>query len=476
MKIPLLQYFIDNLRNPLPKEYAEEYHDHYGAINLFRLRWALIFMLGWSLIMVISDIQAMDELQDIPNFQNFLWIDTVIFLSGIVLYLITRKISNPSSIQLKKQFHSFIFFCSVFFMCIGAVISGMEYEATRGAPSYIIAVFFIGTIFELSNLRILIAYAISTTVLILIAGLMSQGYSTFILKNMSLFVLVFFGWFNARVLSLNRRRLFLERKRLAESNLNLTKEVTERKQAQHALQKAHDVLEDRVEERTEALNQQNIALENTIREKNVLLQEVYHRVKNNLQIIISLLNLHAQSLGNVQLKKAFLDSQNRIRSMALIHEKLYQSKSYAHVDFRFYIQDLVYTLFRSFQIAEDEIKFDIQVESVSLPLNIAVPCGLIINELISNILKYAFPKSYSGKKEVSIRFQKIKDESLELIIKDNGVGLCNDKDEFENPTLGQELIELLAVQQLNGTVEVQVKDGTTTIIHFPSKSDSTSSD
>jgi len=471
MKVPSLRYIIGRLSNPLPEAHQEAYRLHYGVENLFRLRWILILMMGWSCLMIISDIHAMDEMQGIPNFKNFLWIDMGIFFTGIGLILITRKLWRQSSVQWKKEIDHFIFFCVILFTCVGAVISGMEYEATRGAPSYIIAVFLVGTVFELSGLRILIAYTISTSVLVIVASLMSQGDSVFVLKNMSLFVLVGFGLFNARVLSLNRRRLFLEQKLLAESNMKLTKEIDERKQTQKALQSAHDVLEERVRERTEALNQKNMTLENTIKEKNVLLQEVYHRVKNNLQVIISLLNLHAASLEDERLKKAFRDSQNRIRSMALIHEKLYQSKSYSSVDFELYIQDLVYTLFRSFKIPEDEICFDIQVESVSLPLKIAVPCGLVINELVSNTLKYAFPGSFTGRKEIDIRFHQADDASLELIIRDNGVGFDPDRNHDADATLGQELIELLAVQQLNGSVEQKNEGGMVTCIRFPYEAD-----
>ncbi|AUB39254.1 CheY chemotaxis protein or a CheY-like REC [Nostoc flagelliforme CCNUN1] len=130
----------------------------------------------------------------------------------------------------------------------------------------------------------------------------------------------------------------------------------------------------------------------SLQEKEVLLKEIHHRVKNNLQIISSLLNLQAEYIKDNQALEVFKDSQNRIESMALIHEKLYQSQDLAKINFADYIQDLVTNLFYSYNVNSSAISLKMNVEEVFLAIDAAIPCGLIINELISNSLKYAFPQ------------------------------------------------------------------------------------
>jgi PAS domain S-box-containing protein len=250
----------------------------------------------------------------------------------------------------------------------------------------------------------------------------------------------------------------------------------ERAQMVEALRRASDELELRVRERTKELDQTNLALQKEIaereavegalkaalKEKDVLLREVYHRVKNNLQVIASLLSLQAASLKDQQAATMFRESQNRVKAMALVHEKLYQSQNLAQVDFNTYIQSLVTSLLRTYDFRAGVIAPNIQVENVSLSLDTAIPCGLLINELVSNALKHAFPhlrRPEDGTGEIAILFHPVEPGVFELVVRDNGVGMPADVDMAHPETFGLKLIATLA-KQLRGAVELRRNGGT----------------
>ena len=200
----------------------------------------------------------------------------------------------------------------------------------------------------------------------------------------------------------------------------------------------------------------------SLKEKEVLLREIHHRVKNNMQIISSLLNLQSKYTEDNQLLEAFKDSQDRIKSMSLIHEKLYQSKDLASIDFDGYIKSLANSLFRSYRTDIGNISLIIDVEDVALGIDTAIPCGLIINELVSNCLKHAFP---DGKGEVKITLHAVNDK-MELAVMDNGVGISDDIDFGTTKTLGLNLVSILAEDQLNGTIELDRTRGTAIRVTF----------
>lgn len=195
----------------------------------------------------------------------------------------------------------------------------------------------------------------------------------------------------------------------------------------------------------------------SLREKEVLLREIHHRVKNNLQVICSLLNLQSRNLSDTAVLKIFKECQNRIRSMALVHEKLYRSADLSRIDFSEYIQSLIYHLFHVHQVDSSRIHLRQDVEAIQLDVNTAIPCGLILNELISNALKHAFPDDRKG--EVYVQFRRRSDGKLLLSVRDDGVGLPEDLDIHKTPTLGMQIITLLA-QQLDATLELERQPGT----------------
>jgi PAS domain S-box-containing protein len=195
----------------------------------------------------------------------------------------------------------------------------------------------------------------------------------------------------------------------------------------------------------------------SLAEKEILLKEVHHRVKNNLQIISSLLDLQSDYVRDEQSRVFFRDSQNRIRSMALIHEKLYQSESLAFVDFREYIVDLANYLFSVSVKDPDLIRLTIDVGEVSLSVDEAIPCGLIINELISNSLKHAFPDDRGGEITVTCRIGE--DGRITLTVSDNGIGLPPGLDVENTETLGLQLVAML-VKQLHARIDLSGDHGT----------------
>ena len=200
----------------------------------------------------------------------------------------------------------------------------------------------------------------------------------------------------------------------------------------------------------------------SLKEKEVLLKEIHHRVKNNLQIISSLLKLQSGYIKDAQAIEMFKESQSRIRAMALIHEKLYQANDLSRVNFAEYVSTLTANLFRSYELTLSAVKPIINVENVFLEIDVAVPCGLIINELISNSLKYAFPSGSEGE----IRIELYSDnERFVLIVSDNGVGLPNNLDFLNSKTLGLQLINNL-VEQLEGNVTINGDGGTEVRITF----------
>ena len=205
-------------------------------------------------------------------------------------------------------------------------------------------------------------------------------------------------------------------------------------------------------------------IKQNLKEKEVLLSEIHHRVKNNMQVISSLLKLQSAKIEDKKYVDMFKDSENRIRSMALIHEKLYQSKDFANVDFNGYVKSIANDLIRSYAVTPDKIKLNTKIEDVSLGLDNAIPCGLIINELISNSLKYAFPKDREG--EINIVLRSINSDEIELTLSDDGIGIPAEIDIRETESLGLQLVQLLAEDQLEGNIELDREAGTAFRIRF----------
>jgi len=199
------------------------------------------------------------------------------------------------------------------------------------------------------------------------------------------------------------------------------------------------------------------ALRASLHEKEILLKEIHHRVKNNMQVISSLLSLQSRHLTDKAAIEMFRESQQRIRSMALVHEKLYQSKDLSRIDFSKYIESLIMFLFHSYRVNSDLVRMKTEVRNVLLDINSAIPCGLIINELVMNALKHAFPGGRKG--EIIVSLQPSGDDRFILSVSDDGVGFPAGLDFHKTETLGMQLVTML-VDQLDGTISLERKPGT----------------
>jgi len=233
----------------------------------------------------------------------------------------------------------------------------------------------------------------------------------------------------------------------------IARDTTERRLAQEELGRQRDRLEQLVQERT-------VALRRSVAEKEVLLREIHHRVKNNMQIMSSLLALQAGTVSNERAREALRESRDRVRAMSRVHEQLYQTEDVARIDMGRYIRSLTGHLSQSF--GADVVTTHVKVRDVSLDIDNAVPCGLIINELVSNAFAHAFPNRSDGKITVSLDST---DGTYQLCVRDDGVGLPAHLDPDHPASLGLRLVHLLA-RQLNGSVCVDIQQGTAFKITF----------
>ncbi len=205
------------------------------------------------------------------------------------------------------------------------------------------------------------------------------------------------------------------------------------------------------------------ALSEALAGKDVLLREVHHRVKNNLQTISSLLNMQAEMLPDISAYQALRDGQRRVHSMALIHEQMYGDKDMDHVDFGEYAQRLTRDLVESFGAAAERVRLRFALQPVSLAMDQMIPCGLILNELVTNALKYAFPRDRAG--EILIGLACADGRAVTLTVCDNGVGLPPDVETRHPTSLGTRIVEILT-KQLGGTLDRQSNGGVQTTVTF----------
>lgn len=204
----------------------------------------------------------------------------------------------------------------------------------------------------------------------------------------------------------------------------------------------------------------------SLREKEVLLKEVHHRVKNNLQIVTSLLYLQAARTDDPRLAELLRESRNRIASIALVHQMLYQTPDLSRIPFDTYVRDLAHSLYGSYGISTDRIALRVRAQGLILSVGAGVPCGLVLNEILSNALKYAFPGGARGTVAVELE---LLDDQYRLRVADDGVGLPEDIDRRARSSLGMKLIERLAAQ-LGGTLRREsCTKGTSYELRFPAE-------
>ena len=203
--------------------------------------------------------------------------------------------------------------------------------------------------------------------------------------------------------------------------------------------------------------QEDARIESALAEKDVLLGEIHHRVKNNLQIVCSLLDLQSARIDDAGVRDMLRDTRNRVRSMALIHQTLYQSNNFAEIDFASFLNTLGASLLSSYGADPEHVTLRIRADAKALPLNTAIPCGLIVNELMANALKHAFSEGSPG--AIDIVFEDLAADMARLTVSDNGIGIPETIDVGRTETLGLQLVSLLS-DQLQGTLDIQKAEPT----------------
>jgi two-component sensor histidine kinase len=208
-------------------------------------------------------------------------------------------------------------------------------------------------------------------------------------------------------------------------------------------------------------------LQKALAQQTVLLQEVHHRVKNNLQVISSLLHMQARTVSDSKAKEALNESQRRVLAMALIHQYLYGGKQLDHIDFAEYIRSLTGQLFSYYAESAPNITSHLQLSPVLMTIDQALPCGLVLNELVTNALKYAYPNGLAG--VVSVQLEETAHNSIKLTVSDRGVGFPKGFDWKNSPSMGLAIVQVLA-KQIGADLELKDFDGTTFVLTLP-KSD-----
>lgn len=242
-------------------------------------------------------------------------------------------------------------------------------------------------------------------------------------------------------------------KELKESESNLKDTIQKQEETQRKL--LHEI---EVRQRTE--NELNASL----KEKERLLSEIHHRVKNSLSIVSSLLSLQSMKADDPQTRKILDDSQTRVQSVALVHKFLYQSESFRDINVKNYLENLVSAISRTYHSAAEAVTIDMEIEELQLDAKISSTLGLIVNELVTNAMKYAFPENQKG--VIAVTLYQMESGEMELTIKDNGVGIPDGLDWNRTDSLGLSLVKSLAEDQLEGSFSVEKNQGTAFTVQF----------
>lgn len=210
--------------------------------------------------------------------------------------------------------------------------------------------------------------------------------------------------------------------------------------------------------------QEEKQLARSLEEKELLLREIYHRTKNNMYVISSMLRLQSRSISDAKILTIFQETENRIRAMSLVHEKLYQSQDLSNLDLGEYLGDMVKSLVDNMMIGE-RIKVDVDVMPVPISIDHAVPFGLVVNEIVTNSLKHAFPDDRAGIISIKLQIDE-KSREIELLVRDNGIGIPDGFDFRKSSSFGLQTAVNLVEKQLNGTYEIKHNNGTEFFIRF----------
>lgn len=241
------------------------------------------------------------------------------------------------------------------------------------------------------------------------------------------------GWYKDTIIPFDEDKLLV-----------FFKNITEEKRIQSEL--AH---------RTEQLEQAKKELTDSLKEKEMLLKEIHHRVKNNLQIISSIVNLQSSYLNDHHTLGVFRETQSRINAIALLHQKIYESRLLSSIDFSIYLKDITTSIFNTFNANAEKVELEFDIQNIDVDIDYGIYLGLVLNELITNALKHAFPDERKGKIFISVK-QK---EKIEIVVQDDGIGFPANYDITESDSLGMQIISSM-IEQMDGEIIIEKNPGT----------------
>ncbi len=431
-----IQYFY------IPLELRKDFIQSITYDNFKRTRISSILLALYSIFLVIADIQLENIYSEISGYDLFFYMDVSIFIIMLVIVAFTI-LYNPSSRNETGRIHSVIvLFFSLILLSWTALISALELPQTDSIPTYLIGVFIVASIIYIRFYYIIFLYIISFIIFICGMVYLGNSFFDFITKHLSSVGMLFFAFIISRILFRAKIKDFISKREIDRKNIMLTE--------------ARDSLEEKIQKRTRELQESN-------KEKEVLIKEIHHRVKNNMQVVSSLLNLAKNNIDDMYFRSIFDDSQKRIGTMAMIHEMLYNSSSLSQVNFATFISRLVNELYMSSKL-DNSFKIELELQPVHLTIEKAVPCGLMVNELVSNVIKYAFQDNHELN-TLKIKLEERNRGNVTLLIQDNGVGLPRNMEPGNSVTLGLHLVYNL-IKQLDAELEIVSEPGTLFIITF----------
>lgn len=441
-----LHPFSLSFKGPLEKEYLNDYFE--TSIALLRLSF-ILGILYYSAFAIL-DILIMPE-QKLKIFViRFLFVCPLVLIIFFLSYLKNFK----RWWQFASMLATFIAGLGIIMMLpVGNEVGQITYYA--GVSLVLVYCYMLIRLrfiwASLTGWSLVICYLFAANLLTDIPGDFLTA-NTFFLVSVNIL-----GMFGGYALEYYTRREFYLRRLLNEEKekVSLINRQLELRVQQRTKELNENIMKLQMENQKRIKAEAN--LQHSLAEKETLLRELYHRTKNNMQVICSMISLMSEGIDNEFVKQTFKNLSNRIKSMALVHQKLYQAENLSQVNLKEYIEDLLDILVKSLNIDIKRIDLKLELQDVFILIDMAIPCGLVLNELITNALKHAFPGNSRG--EISIRLFRDKNGFINLFVEDNGIGIPDGVDLRNSPSMGMQNIFTLVEYQLRGEISYSVNNG-----------------
>lgn len=460
-------------------DFNHNYETNVFFLNFSRIQIFILYFLIIALYLLCSNILIEDQNFNTAIFDNNCWFEISLIITVLFLYFILNKL-KPGHISELKNYHNILLtILSCFLISQLAIIANLKFSNSVNFFYYSFGFIILVTLFTVSFKILFLIHTVSF-IFYIFPVLVFNNSAFWQFNVIGANSIFFFAILLSKYLNLYRKSEFIRQKELFNQTQELKDEVEKTKISDQEIQKTKDELEVKVNERTKELanayyelvmklnesQEKEEKIRESLKEKEIMLQEIYHRVNNNLQIVLSMFRMQQRRIQNEDVLNELRSSENRIKSMSLIHQALYNSNDLSKVNFSDYLKSQIRHLFNVYEIKSSDIITTVNCADVFLDVSTAIPCGFIANELISNSLKYAFP---DDKGKITISLDEEPDNNFVLIVEDNGVGVPEGVDFKNSETLGFLLVQTLS-KQIHGNTELIRNDGTIIKVNFVNKS------